>query len=157
VLEVLREMGAEIRVGNEDILLKAPERYRNVSVRTGPYPAFPTDLHPQLAALFCIGGRAKGRGEIRETVWQQRFRYTEELVRMGARVGIEEDRATFLPAMLSGTAVRSPDLRGGAALLLAALAASGRSEITNAATVGRGYEHLEQKLRGLGAEVRIFG
>ncbi|MBE6595255.1 MAG: UDP-N-acetylglucosamine 1-carboxyvinyltransferase [Ruminococcaceae bacterium] len=157
LLWVLERMGARLQLRRDGISLDAPERYRCMRIETGPYPAFPTDLHPQMAALFCIGGRAVGEGRVRERVWQSRFRYTEELRRMGAVVRIAEDEARFLPSTLHGTEVRSPDLRGGAALLLAALAAEGRTEISNAATVGRGYEHLEAKLRGLGARVRVYG
>ena len=157
VLWVLDRMGATLQVEAESVLLTAPERYRCLEVVTGPYPAFPTDLHPQIAALFCIGGRATGEGSVRETVWRERFRYTEELARMGAAVRISGERARFAPMPLCAAEVRSPDLRGGAALLLAALATEGRSEITNAATIGRGYEHLESKLRALGARIRVLG
>ena len=156
LLWVLDRMGARLRIHRECIALEAPPQYRCVRIETGPYPAFPTDLHPQLAALFCIGGRAVGEGSIRERVWKSRFRYTEELARMGATVQISGECARFTPAPLHAAELNSPDLRGGAALLLAALATEGRSEIRNAATIGRGYEHLDAKLRGLGARVRVY-
>ena len=93
---------------------------------------------------------------MRETVFASRFRYVEELAKMGAHITLEGDRALVVPRALSGAKMRSPDLRGGAALLIAALGTKGKSEITNAATVGRGYEHLEQKLRALGAAVTVL-
>lgn len=157
VLLALREMGAAIRVTKTAIFLRAPESYKSLSLQTGPYPAFPTDLHPQFATLFALAPRATGEGSVDELVFDSRFRYTEELAKMGAIISINERRATFTPSQLSPTQVRSPDLRGGAALLIAALAIKGRTEITNAAQLGRGYEHLEGKLQRLGADVRIYG
>ena len=156
-LDVFRDMGASLTVGKTYITIKAPARYRAVDVTTGPYPAFPTDLHPQFAALFTIGHRTTGTGRVFERVWQERFRYTEELSRLGAHVKIKGECATFSPCPLHPATLRSPDLRGGVALVIAALSVGGRTEITNAATVGRGYEHFESKLRGLGADVRVFG
>jgi UDP-N-acetylglucosamine 1-carboxyvinyltransferase len=156
-LDVLRAMGANLTVGKSYVTLRAPSRYLGVEVTTGPYPAFPTDLHPQLAALFALGHRATGTGRVVEAVWQERFRYAEELGKLGARVRIQGASATFSPSVLHAATLRSPDLRGGAALLIAALATEGRTEITNAATVGRGYEHLESKFRALGADIRVFG
>jgi len=137
--------------------MRAPAKYQALDIKTGPYPQFPTDLHPQFAALFALGGRTVGTGRVFERVWQERFRYTEELQKMGAAVKITGDCAAFSPKKLLPATVRSPDLRGGVALVLAALGVSGRTEITNAATIGRGYEHLEAKLRSLGADVRVFG
>lgn len=156
LLWVLERMGGRLCIAKDSVTVKASARYRCMHVETGPYPAFPTDLHPQLAVLFCIGGRATGKGSVRERVWESRFRYVEELARMGATARIEGESATFLPTALTPAVVTSPDLRGGAALLLAALATEGRSEILNAATIGRGYEHLETKLRTLGARVRVY-
>jgi len=156
-LDTLRDMGATLTVGKNRITLKAPRRYCGVDVTTGPYPAFPTDLHPQFAALFTLGHRATGKGRVFERVWQERFRYTEELSKLGACVKIKGECAAFSPSVLHPATLRSPDLRGGVSLVIAALSIAGRTEITNAATVGRGYEHFESKLRNIGADVRIFG
>ena len=155
LLDVFRTMGVGVEVGEDTITVKAPGHYFNTVVQTGPYPGFPTDLHPQLTALFCIGGRARGVGIVRECIWQNRFRYVSGLQSMGASIAISGDSATVLPARLHAASICSPDLRGGAALLLAALAASGESEIRNAATIARGYDHLEEKLLGLGAHVKV--
>lgn len=154
LLEAFCRMGAEVRVEKESVTVCAKEIYRNTVLETGPYPAFPTDLHPQMTALFSIGGRASGEGIVRERIWASRFRYVEGLKQLGADIALRGDTATVRPAPLHGARVASPDLRGGAALLLAALGASGESEITNATTIARGYEHLEDKLTALGARIR---
>ena len=156
-LAALGEMGATLLVGESEITLVAPRCYQAVSLETGPYPALPTDLHPQLATLFAIGGRAVGEGSIIERVWQSRFRYTEELLKMGASLSVKDIVLTVTPAPLHAATMRAPDLRGGVALLLAALATEGQCTITNAAVIGRGYEHLEAKLQGIGADVRVIG
>ncbi len=156
-LDTFRDMGASLTVGKSYITLKAPKRYQGVDVVTGPYPAFPTDLHPQFAALFALGHRTTGTGRVFERVWQERFRYTEELCKLGAFVKIRGDCAAFSPSALHPAVLRSPDLRGGVALVIAALSVAGRTEITNAATVGRGYEHFESKFRNIGADIRVFG
>lgn len=156
-LAALGKMGATLLVGEREVTLIAPESYRGISLETGPYPALPTDLHPQLATLFAIGGRAMGEGSINERVWQSRFRYTEELLKMGASFSIAKTVLTVTPAPLHAATVHAPDLRGGVALLIAALATKGQSTVTGAAAIGRGYEHLETKLRALGADVRVYG
>ena len=155
LLDHFQAMGVTVEAEEQAITVSAPQKYRNTDIVTGPFPAFPTDLHPQMAALFCIGDRAVGKGSVEERVFESRFRYTEGLAAMGADVKIEGNRAVFSPVCLHSAKLRSPDLRGGAALLIAALATVGESEITNAFTVARGYEHLEEKLTGLGAAVRV--
>ena len=92
---------------------------------------------------------------MRECIWGSRFRYVEGLRAMGATVRVQGDTATVFPTVLHRGFVRCPDLRGGAALLIAALSANGESEITNAAAIARGYEHLGDKLSALGARVKI--
>jgi len=156
-LEIFREMGASIALGVDEITLHAPQKYRCVALETGPYPAFPTDLHPQIAALFALGGRATGKGRIAERVWQSRFRYLEELGKMGAAFTVDGSDAVICPAPLHAATVRAPDLRGGAALLIAALGIKGESTITNAAALYRGYEHLGAKLSALGAHILVLG
>ena len=134
--------------------VSCPEKYHNISVQTAPYPGFPTDLHPQMTALFALGSRAEGEGVMRESIWRERFRYVQGLCKMGADIRVDGEIATVSPAPLHADTVRAPDLRGGAALLLAALATNGESEITNAGMLSRGYEHLVEKLSALGACVR---
>ncbi len=156
LLDAFRRMGAAVEVERDRITVSAQQAYRNTEIITGPYPAFPTDLHPQMTALFALGDRAVGEGIVRERIWASRFRYVEGLRAMGAEIEIKEDTARVTPALLHGTSVTSPDLRGGAALLLAALATKGETEITGASTIGRGYEHLGEKLRALGARVKVY-
>lgn len=154
--ETLSRMGAKVDCGKDSVTVTARTPYRCAHVTTGPYPAFPTDLHPQMTALMSLGERAVGEGSVTETVFNSRFRYVEELARMGAKIGINGRRADVIPAPLRAARMRSPDLRGGAALLIAALATKGQSEILDAHTVARGYEHLESKLRALGARIRVL-
>ena len=155
LLEVLERMGGRVERGQRCVTVSAPQGYCGASVATGPFPGFPTDLHPQLAALFSLGERCRGEGSVTETIFASRFAYVSELCRMGACARVEGDTVRLAPCVLHGAKLRSPDLRGGAALLIAALATPGQSEINNAATIGRGYEHLERKLRALGACVCV--
>ncbi len=151
-LETLQQIGSSVKLEKREITASSPSKWSGASVVTGPFPAFPTDLHPQLAAVLA----ARAQGSIRETVFASRFGYVTELQKMGADMAVTGSTVSIRPARLHGAKMRSPDLRGGAALLIAALAAEGYSEITNAATVGRGYEHLEAKLRALGAEIEVY-
>lgn len=154
VLAALRRMGAEVNCTEDTVTVISDGVYRNTELTAGPYPAFPTDLQPQFAALFCLGGRASGEGRVTDTVFCTRFRYTEELRRLGADIRVHENTAFVTPAPLSPGTVTVPDLRGGAALLLAALATKGESTLLHASLIGRGYEHLCEKLTALGANVR---
>ena len=154
LLSAFGEMGGEVACGEDWIRVSCPEQYRNICVETAPYPGFPTDLHPQLTALFSLGGRAMGEGRMCEKIWRERFRYVQGLQKMGADITVEGECVSVRPVPLHADCVRAPDLRGGAALLLAALAINGKSEITNAGMLARGYEHLEEKLAALGARVQ---
>jgi len=153
LLGVLEDMGAAVRREQYAVTVTAQQPLRGASVTTGPYPAFPTDLQPQISALCCL---ARGESHVRETVFESRFGYTGELLKMGADITLGESEAHIVGGTLHPAMMTSPDLRGGAALLLAALATRGRSEIMGAATIARGYEHLSQKLTALGARVRAF-
>ena len=155
LLNTFRQMGGRVECGKDAVAVSARQGYESTHVVTGPYPAFPTDLHPQMAALLSLPF-ATGEGSVTETVFSSRFRYTEELSRMGAQITVSDGCVHLTPSVLHSEKIRSPDLRGGAALLIAALATKGKSEIRDAYTVGRGYEHLEQKLRALGAHVSVY-
>lgn len=154
VLAMFRRMGAKVITAEDAVTVISDGAYRNTELVAGPYPAFPTDLQPQFAALFCLGGRANGEGRVTDMVFPTRFRYAEELRRLGADIRIRENTAFVTPAPLSPGTVTAPDLRGGAALLLAALATKGESTVLRASLIGRGYEHLCEKLTALGADVR---
>lgn len=118
---------------------------------TGPYPAFPTDAQPLLAAVLAAG---QGESRIVETIFDQRFRYTQELKKMGAAISVEGSAARITGRPLRGAQVEAADLRGGAALVIAALAAAGDSRIHGLEHLDRGYESLDQDLAALGAGIQ---
>lgn len=151
VLAVLAQAGCRIECGKNHITLVSQGRLRAPGpIVTGPYPAFPTDAQPPLLAALLT---AEGRSSLRETVFSDRFRYTGELNRMGADVRVYGQLAEVYPtAALHGAAVTAPDLRGGAALLVAALGAEGMSRIAGLEHIDRGYEAPEMALRQLGAQ-----
>jgi UDP-N-acetylglucosamine 1-carboxyvinyltransferase len=125
---------------------------RPVSVSTEPYPGFPTDVQAQWMALMAL---SKGRSTIKESIFENRFLHAAELLRMGARVQIQEQRAVVTGVSgLSGADVMVSDLRAGAAMVLAGLAAKGRTGIHRIYHLDRGYEHLERKFRKLGARIK---
>ncbi len=147
---VLRDMGCEVTESTTALRLVRRAPLRPASVMTAPAPGFPTDLHPPLVAAML---NADGEGLVRECVWQSRFRYTEELCRMGARLAVNGDTVRTEPSRLHPAVVDATDLRGGAALVIAALATRGRSIITSREILERGYEDMGRKLRALGAIV----
>lgn len=147
----LREAGAEVVEGDSYVVVRGPRRLRAVSIRTLPYPGFPTDMQPQFVAAMSV---ACGTSIVTETIFPNRFRYTEELRRMGANVRVEGRVAIVQGVMaLSGAHVEAPDLRGGAALILGALVSEGTTEIAGVHHVDRGYEDLPGKLVKLGAAI----
>jgi len=152
LLTKLEECGAIVERNTDGVRVRAGGRHHGVDVDTAPFPGFATDLHPPFASLLAI---ADGRSTIRETVFESRFGYVDELRRMGADIRVEGDRAVVngVP-FLSGAPVEALDLRAGAAVVIAALAAQGTSIISNAENVDRGYEHVEEKLGALGASVQ---
>ena len=153
VLDVLERAGCEIRRGKNEITVSAPRRLHSVrTVRTTPYPGFPTDAQPPVTALLST---ARGVSVIMETVFESRFRYVGELTRFGASIRTDGGFAVVegVPR-LYGAEVSAPDLRGGAALTLAALCAEGESTVREARHIDRGYEDLAASLRALGADVR---
>ena len=152
VLEKLEAAGAEITRGNDHIRLVQRGRPRAVSIRTAPFPAFPTDMQAQIMALNTI---AQGSATIIETIFENRFMHVPELARMGADITIEGHTATVRGvAKLSGAPVMATDLRASACLVLAALAAEGESTIDRIYHLDRGYDAIETKLGALGADIR---
>ncbi len=151
LLMKLREAGAIIEVEKDRIHLNAASRLKGVDIRTLPYPGFPTDMQAQMVALMTA---AEGMSVITETVFESRFMHVEELRRMGAEVKIEGTRAVVTgPTQLTGAPVMASDLRASAGLVLAGLAAEGTTEILRVYHLDRGYERMEEKLRGLGATI----
>lgn len=151
----LREIGAEITEKDDSIRIVGKTEYNAVDVKTLPYPGFPTDLQQPFSVLLT---KADGTSVTTETIFLARFRHVDELVRMGAEARIEGRNAIFVgPHKLEGTTVTAMDLRGGAALVVAALMAEGVTEIREVYHIDRGYEGLEYKLNALGANIwRIF-
>jgi len=152
LLHKLRENGCKIRINGDKISLESHRRLTSVkSIETQPYPGFPTDLQAQFTALCCI---CRGHSIITENLFETRFKYAPELRKMGADITVI-NRNAFIRGVekFKGATVVAHDLRGGAALVLAALAAEGRSEILDISHIDRGYGAFEYKLRSLGADI----
>lgn len=150
----LLEMGVTVNVADDSVeIVREPDKeLSRIMVKAVPYPGFPTDMQPQICALVC---GAKGTSYVSEGVWDNRFRYVEELVRMGAHILVEGKTAIVEGgAPMKGTQVSAVDLRGGAAVVIAALAAEGITVIDNIELIERGYDDLVGKLAGVGADIR---
>lgn len=152
VMQALSDGGCFIRTAGRRITLRAPQRLGKLPmVRTMPYPGFPTDAQAPLMAAACTG---KGTSLFLETIFENRFRHVPELVRMGADISVNGRTALVTGERLHGARVRCTDLRGGAALVVAALAAEGETVIEEITHIDRGYERLTEKLTALGADIR---
>ena len=147
----LLEMGARVDERDDAIRVRSMGAHRGVTFKTQVYPGFPTDLQQPMSALLCT---ATGTSTVVENIFESRFRHLMEMERMGARVRLFEQTAVIegVP-QLHGAAVEASDLRAGAALVIAGLMAQGTTEISNTHYIDRGYEHLEDKLQGLGAKI----
>jgi len=151
LLAKLREAGVLIIVGDDWVKVRGPGRIRAVDIKTMPYPGFPTDMQPQMMALLSL---AEGTSVISETIFENRFKHVGELRRMGADIKVEGQSAIIKGvARLSGAHVEASDLRAGAALVLAALAAENGTVLENVEHIDRGYERLELKYNALGASI----
>ncbi len=148
----LREMGAEVEENDTSVVVSAAgASFKGVRVKTQPYPGFPTDMNPQMCVMMCL---AEGDSQLREGVWDNRFRYVKELVRMGAQIDVEPKMAYVKGVgRLTGASVKAVDLRAGAAMVIAGLAAEGTTEITDIYHIERGYENMVEKLKALGADI----
>ncbi len=148
---VLERTGARVERSEDAITVEGRGRPRPVEVETAPFPGFPTDLQPPLVALLSL---AEGESTVRDPVFPERFGYVEELKRMGAEISVSAGAARIVGVEgLHGASLTAPDIRAGAALVLAALAARGDSRIDGLDQLDRGYTALESKLKGLGAEI----
>lgn len=147
----LIEMGAEVEELDDCVIVKADKRLRGVNVKTLPYPGFPTDVQQPLSALLCI---ADGRSVINESIWESRFKHIDELKKMGAVVKVE-GRIAIIDGVdnLTGATVVATDLRAGAAMVIAGLMAKGTTEVLNIEHIDRGYPHIEDKFKALGADI----
>ncbi len=151
ITKKLTDCGVEVIEYDEAIRVRSAGRPMKCNVKTLPHPGFPTDMQPQMTVLLAL---ADGMSIVSESVWDNRFRYVEQLLRMGAHINVEGKVAIVQGVeKLHGAPIRADDLRAGAAMLIAALAAEGRSEIENISHIDRGYEHYVEKLTALGADI----
>lgn len=145
------ECGVEITEYDDAVRVKSNGQFKKCNLKTMPHPGFPTDMQPQMAVLLSI---AKGTSVISEGVWDNRFKYLDQLMRMGANVQVDGTIAVIQGVdELTGAPVRADDLRAGAAMIIAGLAASGITEIEDIIYIDRGYEDYVEKLRNLGADI----
>jgi UDP-N-acetylglucosamine 1-carboxyvinyltransferase len=153
VVTRLEKMGCTIETQGTTLTLRAPAgRLRGIDIVTEPYPGFPTDLQAQFMALLC---RAEGSGVITETIYPDRFTHVPELRRLGAQITLSGNVATVTGVEhLQGASVMSTDIRASSALILAGLAAEGRTRVSRIYHIDRGYERIEEKLARLGARIR---
>ena len=144
----LIEIGAEVVEFDDAVRVSATKRLESTNIKTLPYPGFPTDMQPQIGVTLAL---CKGTSTITESIFENRFKYLDELARMGANVKVEGNSATIEGVeKFSGARVSAPDLRAGAALCIAGLATEGITIVDDIVYIQRGYERFEEKLRGLG-------
>ena len=151
VIDRLRESGATITATANTLRIVANKRPASISLKTAPYPAFPTDMQAQFIALNCI---ASGTAVVTETIFENRFMHVQELVRLGAKIDIEGNTAIVHGvAKLTGASVMATDLRASACLVIAGLVAEGDTIIDRIYHLDRGYDHIETKLTAIGAQI----
>ncbi len=154
LLHLVSKMGAQVEIGEREVSIVSPARLKPFQISTAPYPGFPTDLQPQMVA---VATQAQGESGLEEVVFDRRFGYTEELRKLGARIKSNSHAVVIEgPTNLHGAKLLAGDLRGGAALVLATLAAGGQSTISGVEHIDRGYEAMEQRLQGLGGKIVRF-
>ena len=147
----LEEIGCEVEEFDDAVRVRAGKRLHRTHVKTLPYPGYPTDMQPQIAVTLAL---AEGTSIVTESIFENRFKYADELSRMGANIKVEGNSAIIDGVRkLTGARVSAPDLRAGAALVIAGLAADGITVVDDIVYIQRGYENFEEKLRSLGAEI----
>ena len=147
----IKEMGGKVIESGDEIRVTCNKRPKKANIKTAPYPGFPTDLQAQMGVVLSL---ADGTSVISENIWESRFQYTYELMKMGAKI-TPQGRTAFFEGVesLSGAPVYATDLRAGAALIVAGIAATGTTELYNLQHIERGYENIEEKFRKLGANI----
>jgi UDP-N-acetylglucosamine 1-carboxyvinyltransferase len=153
IVAKLREAGVQVLESDDKLRVIGPDRPSPLVLKTQPYPGFPTDAQSQMTAMLSL---ASGTSYVTETLYDGRFRFVSELLRMGARIRVD-GRTAIVDGVerLYGAAVEATDIRAGAALILAGLAAEGETTVFGLEHVERGYERLEEKLLGLGANIQV--
>jgi len=148
----LEEIGVTVEELDDAVLVKGCEELNRTGVKTLPYPGYPTDMHPQMTVLLT---QAKGVSYMTEGIYENRFRYVDELRRMGAQIKVDGRTAVIEgPTPLSAAPVKAVDLRAGVAVIIAGLIASGETEVTDIHLIERGYDDIVGKLRSVGADIR---
>lgn len=151
----LIEMGVNIEENGDSITLERSSELKGVNVKTLPYPGFPTDIQQPMTTLLSM---AKGRSIVNESIWESRFKHVDELKKMGAKINVKNNIAIIEGVgKLTGAKVVATDLRAGAAMIIAGLAASGTTEISKIEHIDRGYPHIERKLNSIGAKISRIG
>ena len=152
ILDKLEQAGCKFKIQKEQIQILSPKKLKAVNIKTMPYPGFPTDMQSIFLSMLTI---AKGTSVVVENIFENRYRYTQELVRMGAKISIEGKTAVIKGTRkLYGANVKVTDLRGGAALVVAATAAKGTTKIEDIEYILRGYEKFDEKLKKIGVEIQ---
>ena len=154
LISKLEEMDVNLEIGSDYVtILEKNKPYKATNVKTAVYPGFPTDLQQPFTVLLT---QAHGKSKVNETIWENRFMHVPYLNNLGANIVIQNQTATILgPTDLKGTSVVATDLRAGAALVAAALTATGKTTITNVEHILRGYEQIIEKLTNVGAKITI--
>ena len=153
IVNKLEECGCKFSINKNLIILESPRKLQAVDIKTMPYPGFPTDMQSVFTSMLCI---AKGTSVIVENIFENRYKYANELKRMGAKINIEGKIAIVKGVKrLSHANVEATDLRGGAAMVLAGLIAKGKTKVSNIEYILRGYENIDKKLNELGARIKI--
>ena len=153
IIDKLEEAGCKLKTGKNQIKIEAPRKLKAIDIKTMPYPGFPTDMQSIMAATFIT---AKGTTIIVENIFENRYKYVPELNKMGAKITVEGKSAIIRGVRkIYGATVKATDLRGGAALVVAALSAKGITVVQNIEYILRGYEKFDKKLQSLGANIEI--
>ncbi len=153
LIDKLEEAGCKFEIQKNEIEIEAPKKLKAVNIKTMPYPGFPTDMQSIFATAMTV---AKGTSIVVENIFENRYKYTQELIRMGAKINVEGKTAVIKGVRkLYGANVKATDLRGGASLVLAATCAKGTTKIENIEYILRGYEKFDYKLQQLGVNIMI--
>ena len=153
IINKLEECGCKFKIEKNSVIIDAPKKLKPIDIKTMPYPGFPTDMQSVFIAMLCM---AKGTSVVVENIFENRYRFTNELKRMGAKINIEGKIAIVKGVRkLSGATVEATDLRGGAAVVIAGLVAKGKTRVNNIEYILRGYENLDKKLNKVGANIQL--
>jgi UDP-N-acetylglucosamine 1-carboxyvinyltransferase len=153
LLDKMQDMGCDLEINQDSVVVNANDNLLAIDIKTSGYPGFPTDLQQPFTVLLT---QASGKSKVTETIWENRFMHIPYLKKLGADIEIKNQTATIVgPSELKGEEVVATDLRAGAAMVAAALTATGKTTITNAEHILRGYEQIVEKLSSVGAKIRI--